>query len=92
MTDIIERAEMIIEGVTEGPWGTYATPPYEIFREPTADYYGDYICDKVLTNNADAHFIAWARSGVPELLVELKAARAENKRLTDALIRIQTTR
>ncbi len=39
-----------------------------------------------------AHHQLQSFTYVPELIAQLKAARAENKRLADALIRIQTTR
>lgn len=77
MSDLIARAEAALEGVTEGPWiqvgygNIHRYPVREDRYPPIGKVYG------IPTGN----FIAWARTGVPELIAELKAARQESERL-----------
>lgn len=75
MTDIIERAEAALEGVTDGPWVVvgYGNIHYHVVGEqpPIAKVW----------NTANSQFVVAARSLVPELVTELKATRAENERL-----------
>lgn len=88
MPDAIERAEKALEGVTEGPWvaneNTHPDDPqWEI--ESHAHAFDDpvgIVFEGVEQGRADAEFIAASRSLLPELVAELKAARAENERLS----------
>lgn len=82
MSDIIARAEAALEGVTEGPWTVesqvdhmsgeteYWLPEIEQWR----GYRNNIQCG---TDKALARFIAAARTLVPELIAELKSARAQ---------------
>lgn len=91
MNDIIERAEAALEGTTPGPWEpiyhqhdtSYPSDTYNVITELTGDLvaevddesrgyeepHGDF--------GRDAHFIAAARTLVPDLVAALKSARAE---------------
>jgi hypothetical protein len=76
MADIIERTETALEGVTESPWETVSGSWGNVWHFP------DEGPPKLVVRlggmiRADAEFIAWARAGVPELVAELKAARAQ---------------
>lgn len=95
MTDIIERAEAALEGVTEGPWRRHdfghpgeQEPSSIIVHAGKFDWNaindGEFIVSTGgwdSPEDANAEFIAWARSGVPDLIAELKTAREENERL-----------
>lgn len=89
MTDILAQVHAVLTGVTDGPWTweddcSELMPPggshFKSGARPviTVDCYSESV---FVENAADAEFIAWARTGVPALAAELKAARAENERL-----------
>lgn len=92
MSDVIERAEAAMEGVTAGPWvvnrdgwACVSPGPDSVFHgyfEGSCGDCGDEILDSasVAISIEDAEFIAAARTLVPELVAELKAARAEVER------------
>lgn len=70
MSDIIERAEKALVGVYEEPWhvvGFGNINATDAAKPPIAKAW----------NTANSKFIAAARSLVPELVAQLKAARAE---------------
>ena len=72
MSDIEQRSEAALEGVSDGPWETR-----DGFVYPLSIRYGlGGIWER------DAQFIAAARTLVPELLAELKASRAQNEQRT----------
>lgn len=94
MTDIIERAEATLEGISEAPWfamdyddnpgdeGVCLLSNHGGPRQRSFAYTGlgySWISEDQAV--ADAEFIAAARDLVPGLIAELKAARAENERL-----------
>jgi hypothetical protein len=82
MTDIVDRANKVLEGVTPGPWYTVVdeiatqvqgfpildSEKYEIVG--TEGFYGDYDTDWI-----NARFIAEARELVPELVAEIERLR-----------------
>lgn len=88
MTDIIERAEAALEGVTENRW---AVDPYA-YLSPDDDLDDDTYWDVNGLNGGwvahcqdlpTAKFIAQARALVSELITELKYARKEIDRLSE---------
>lgn len=78
--DIIKQAEAAQQGVIQGPWELR-----DGFVYPLCIRFG-----LGSIREQDAHFIAWARTGVPELLAALKAERAENERLKQKLYNLGT--
>ncbi|OBG32395.1 hypothetical protein [Mycolicibacter heraklionensis] len=72
--DIVARIDTLLEGATEGSWGTYGDGTHEVYQEPTGDDEGQYICYQVV-RAADARFIAAARTLVPELRDEIVRLR-----------------
>lgn len=80
--DITDRARAALEGVTDGPWGTYGDGTHEVYQEPTGDDEGQYICYQVV-RTADARFIAAARTLVPELRAEVERLRGALKDLIE---------
>lgn len=86
MTDIIEQAEAALEGTGIPPWSVNG----EDEAQETDDYDDDSWCDVDGPNGgwvahcqdvSTAQFVAWARTGVLDLIAELKAVLAENERL-----------
>lgn len=93
MSDIVERAQAALEGTTPGPWDafyhhgdtSYPSDSYNVITERTGDRvaevddesrdyeepHGDF--------GRDAHFIAAARTLVPELVAEVKRLRWQIK-------------
>lgn len=86
MSDIVERAEAALEDATPGPWewidedfmgcGQVYTADEDLFGGNIAAPSGDCYPRSGYNPKGDMQFIAWARSGVPELVAEVKAARA----------------
>jgi hypothetical protein len=72
MSDIVARAEKALVGVTDGPW---------VLSEPDGNWIWPHVCNTYASSPADSAFIAAARTLVPELVAELKTARAEAERL-----------
>jgi hypothetical protein len=90
MSDIIARAQAALEGVTEGPWEWNRSTlvggrnfwddvlsPGQV--ECMSYCYGGTSTIDGYKLDADKGFIASARTLVPELVTELKAARAQHK-------------
>ena len=81
MSDVVERAKAVLEGVTEGGWlaaedncGCYSVDAKpDLTMQMVADQIG---------SRADAEFIAQARTLVPELVAEVERLRG---RLGDCL-------
>lgn len=96
MTDIIQQAESALENATPGPWtwidedfmgcGQVCTVNDDLFGGDIAAPSGDCYPRSGYNPKGDMQFIAWARAGVPELVAELKAARAENERVAALLV------
>jgi hypothetical protein len=86
---LIERAEAVMAGVTEGPWvvnregwacvSSGSDSVFHGYFEGSCGSCGDEILDEasVAISIEDAEFIASARTLVPELVEALKAAREE---------------
>lgn len=91
LTALITRAENTLQGVTEGPWiAEYSGDQGNCVIPHDAQSTREAVCTTRLYHQvADARFIAWARTGVPELTAALKAERAENERLRSALQKAQ---
>lgn len=71
-----ERAGEVLEGVTPGPWVTGTMLPFTVFNpNPKDNDDSGVICD--CQEPANARFIAWCREGVPALLAQNAALRAE---------------
>lgn len=73
LIDIIESAEAVLEGVTDGPWervgyGNIHKSPMGS-APPIGKTYG----------RANTEFVVWARTGVPELIAEVKRLRRQVK-------------
>lgn len=93
MSDIVERAEAALDGITEGPWtvnhegwaciSSGSNSVFHGYFEGSCGDCGDEINDaaSVAISIEDAEFIAAARALVPDLIAELKATRAENEQL-----------
>lgn len=79
MSDLIERAEAAMEGVTPGPWDLRDGFIYPLSIR----------CGMGGIWKQDAHFIAAARTLVPELVAELKAARASGERHLHEIFHLQ---
>jgi len=89
MTDIVERAMKALEGTTDGEWHLYVDEDRDAIAvtawgvRPNGGHFSWYLArmplpDKHLTReqiNANARFIAFARTGVPELVEEVKRLR-----------------
>ncbi|OBJ62513.1 hypothetical protein [Mycobacterium asiaticum] len=76
MTDIVERAEAALEGVTPGEWEWNRWGGLVAGREVyVLDF--DGMASEITYTEADGEFIAAARQLVPELVAELKTARAQ---------------
>lgn len=73
--DLIDRATTALEGITDGPWEVIGGGEYVTGVGIPVDY------DNGGVRQADAVFIAAARTLVPELLAALVAAHADNERL-----------
>lgn len=83
--DILDVAAAALEGVTEGPWRTEegnqaGDATIFVGVGPSLSWCPD--CGTNADTGAkEAAFIVWARTGVPALVAELEAARAEVERL-----------
>lgn len=71
-TDILDQAHAALDGTTEGPWewDEGKVPSVRQIRDERAN-----VCET--WTEADARFIAWARTGVPALIAEVEQLRAE---------------
>jgi hypothetical protein len=67
MSDVVERAEAALEGITEGEWDVRDGFVYPLSIR----------CGLGGIWPRDARFIAAARTLVPELLAEVKSLRAQ---------------
>jgi hypothetical protein len=80
MTDLVSRARAALEGTTEGPWFVDVVDATYLIISVN-----DYTVAEVLSNDVDrdanARFIAAARSLVPEMVNRIAALEAENARL-----------
>lgn len=83
MSDIIERAEEALVGVTRGPWKMGNRRYPEVVHTPHGCLWDPERGE--INGCEDGAFVAAARTLVPELVAALKAAWAENGRLIDAL-------
>lgn len=81
--DLLSRARAALEGVTEGPWESDWDPAdnwFSITAVPQEKHGHMYVCPEVTTvegERADAHFIAAARTLVPELVAEVERLRTQ---------------
>ena len=91
MGDVIDRAEAALEGVTEGPWEWDQWGGLvKVYTLGTKTVLGfDCMVEEIHGPQADIDFIAAARQLVPELVAELKTARAQLKQAHDALLAIE---
>ena len=83
MSDVADRAEAALEGITDGPWvAEYSGEQGNCVIPHDAQSTREAVCTTHLYYQAaDAEFIAAARQLVPELVAELKTTRAELERL-----------
>lgn len=82
-TDVVERAEIALMGVSRGPWkmGNRAHP--DVVHNPNGCLWHP---DRGEINNInDGLFIAAARTLVPEMVDEIKRLYEENRRLVEQL-------
>lgn len=79
MSDVADRAEAALEGVTDGPWvAEYSGEQGNCVIPHDAQSTREAVCTTHLYYQAaDAEFIAAARQLVPELVAELKTTRAQ---------------
>lgn len=80
--DILAQVDAVLTGVTDGPWEVESEPDFmssetNYWLREIEDYRGYRNNVQCGTDKALAEFIAWARTGVPALAAELKAARAK---------------
>lgn len=87
MTDILDEARKMLEGVPDGPWsaGVLGRTLHMVWAKD------GYIVADCTTHHAKHRenvardFIIWSRTGVPALIERVAALEAENKRLREAL-------
>ena len=78
MSDVVSRANRLLEGVTEGLWTWDEWPNRNEIATPTGQLLA--ITPSVLAreqSSLDARFIAEARQFVPDLVSEVERLRAE---------------
>jgi hypothetical protein len=78
MSGIVNRAEHLIDGITEGPWAWDEWPDRSEISSPAGELLA--VLPSVLVreqSSRDARFIAAARQLVPELLAEIVRLRTE---------------
>lgn len=86
MTDILDEARKMLEGLPDGPWsaGVLGRTLHMVWAKD------GYIVADCATHHAKHRenvardFIIWSRTGVPALIERVAALEAENKRLRDA--------
>jgi hypothetical protein len=88
MSDVVERANAVTEGITDGPWvvnregwaciSSGSDSVFHGYFDGSCDDCGDEIHDaaSVAISIEDAEFIAAARQLVPELVAEVKRLRS----------------
>jgi hypothetical protein len=78
VTDIIDRAKHLLEGVTDGPWKWDEWPDCSQIGSPTGQLLA--VTPSVLMreqSSTDARFIAATRELVPALVAEIERLRTE---------------
>lgn len=86
-TDIVDRAETVMMGISRGPWKlkTVKHEKYkpEVVHTPNGCLWHPSLGQ--INNVNDGLFIAAARDLVPELVAEVKRLYTENRRLVEQL-------
>ncbi|AFL47992.1 hypothetical protein AVANI_88 [Mycobacterium phage Avani] len=85
MSDVVARAKAALEGVTDGPWvAEFSGEQGNCVIPHDAQSTREAVCvTRLYHQQADAEFIASARSLVPELIAEVERLRAQETRIRE---------